>query len=78
MSEEETIILEYLKGRPESAFAKREIARRAVKRIIYEENPRWVDAPLQGLLNQGLIEVDDGGNYHIPWDDILNGKKVEG
>jgi hypothetical protein len=78
MSDEESIILDYLKANPESAFAKREIARRAVRRVVYEQNPRWVDAPLQGLLNRKLIEVDQGGNYHIPWDDLLNGKKVEG
>lgn len=75
MSEEESLILEYLRSRPASACAKREIARKAVHRTVYEENPRWVDAPLQGLLNQKLIEVDESGNYHIPWDDESGGKK---
>ena len=69
MSEEESLILEFLKSRPESACAKREIARHAVRRSVYEENPRWVDAPLQGLLNQKLIEKDSSGSYHVPRDD---------
>ena len=38
MTQEETSILDYLKSRPESAFAKREIARKAVKRVVYEKN----------------------------------------
>ena len=68
MTPEETAILEYLKARPESAFAKREIARKAVRRAEYEENPHWADAPLAALVNQKLIEIDDNGNYHVPWE----------
>jgi hypothetical protein len=68
MTPEETCILDYLNGRPESAFAKREIARKAVRRTEYEENPHWADAPLASLVNQKLIEIDENGNYHIPWE----------
>ena len=68
MTSEETSILDYLKGRPESAFAKREIARKAAKRAVYEENPHWADAPLASLVIQKLIEIDENGNYHIPWE----------
>ena len=75
MTEEATLILEYLRSRPDCACAKREIARKAVHRTVYEENPRWVDAPLQALLNQNLIQVDESGNYHIPSDDTSGGKK---
>jgi len=67
MTPEETCILEYLNGRPDTACAKREIARKAIRRSDYEENPHWADAPLAALLNQKLIEVDENGNYHIPW-----------
>ena len=68
MTDEEMIILDFLKARPDCAFARREIARRAVKRIVFEENPHWIDAPLQGLLNANLIEMDKNGNFHVPWD----------
>ncbi len=68
MTQEETSILDYLKSRPESAFAKREIARKAVKRVVYEENAHWADAPLASLVIQKRIEIDDNGNYHIPWE----------
>ena len=66
MTQEETVILDYLKGRPESAFAKREIARKAFKRTVYEQNPHWVDAPLASLVSQQLVQIDDNGNYHVP------------
>ncbi len=66
MTPEETTILDYLNGRPESAFAKREIARKAAKRVVYEENPHWADAPLASLVQQKLIEIDGNGNYHLP------------
>jgi len=70
MTQEETSILDYLKGRPESAFAKREIGRKAAGRAAYEENPHWADAPLASLVNQRLIEMDANGNYHIPWEKL--------
>ena len=70
MTPEETTILDYLNGRPESAFAKREIARKAAKRVVYEENPHWADAPLASLVQQKLIEIDDNGNYHVPWEKL--------
>lgn len=72
MTSEESIILDFLKGRPESAFAKREIARKAAKRTVFEENPHWVDAPLASLVSQNLVQIDDNGNYHIPWEDIFD------
>jgi len=69
MSEEESQILEFLKSQPQSSCNKREIARRAVHRKVYEENPRWVDAPIQGLLNANLIQMDKNGGFHLPGDD---------
>lgn len=71
MTQEEIVILDYLKGRPGSAFAKREIARKAFKRTVYEQNPHWVDAPLASLVSQQLAQIDDNGNYHVPKNDPL-------
>ena len=70
MTQEETSVLDYLKSRPESAFAKREIARKAAGRNVYDEDPHWADAPLASLVNQSLIVLDNNGNYHIPREDL--------
>ena len=50
MSEEEMIILNFLKQNAETAFARRDIAKRAVKRRVYEADPHWADQPLQTLV----------------------------
>ncbi|MCX6912145.1 MAG: hypothetical protein NT167_03655 [Verrucomicrobia bacterium] len=72
MTYEETAIMNFLNGSRDSYVARREIARKALKRTVFEENPHWVDAPLHwvdaplsGLVDQGLIEQDDSGHYRI-------------
>jgi hypothetical protein len=70
MTYEELAIMNFLKGSPGSFVARREIARKALKRTIFEENPHWADAPLAGLMDQGLLEQDESGHYRI--------KKYEG
>ena len=65
MSEAEGIILEFLKAYPDTGFARKEIARKATHRSVYEENPHWVDAPLHGLLQKKLIALSDNGHYHL-------------
>jgi len=58
-------IVSFLKGSPDSFVARREIARKALKRQAFEENPHWADAPLSGLMDQGLLEQDDSGHFRI-------------
>lgn len=65
MRDEESIILEFFRANSESTFARKEIARRAVRRSEYEENPRWADTPLQTLVARDLLEVDDAGLYRL-------------
>jgi hypothetical protein len=65
MTYEETAILNFVNGSPESYVARREIARKALKRIAFEEDPHWVDAPLSSLVGQGLLEQNDSGHYRI-------------
>ena len=65
MTYEETAIMNFLSGSRDSYVARREIARKALKRVIFEENPHWADAPLSGLVDQGLVEQDDSGHYKI-------------
>jgi len=63
MTQEEARILDFLKARPETLFARREIARKAVKRRVFEEDQHWADVPLASLLAQRLIEQDDSGFF---------------
>jgi len=65
MTYEELAIMNFLKGSPESYVARREIARKALKRTIFEENPHWADAPLASLVDQGLVEQNESGHYKM-------------
>ena len=78
MNEEELIVLTFLRVSPETYYARREIARRAVKRKVYDENPHWADAALVALLDKGLIEQDLTGLYRLKKEDILGRDEEEG
>jgi hypothetical protein len=65
MSYEELAIVNFLRSNPHGYVARREIARKALRRTVFEENPRWADAPLCSLMDQGLLEQDESGHYRI-------------
>ncbi len=65
MTYEESAIMNFLKGSPSAFVGRREIARKAMKRTVFEEDPHWADAPLASLLGQGLIEQDDSASFRI-------------
>jgi hypothetical protein len=65
MTYEELAIMNFLRGCGDAFVARREIARKALKRQIFEENPHWADAPLGGLIDQGLLEQNDSGHYRV-------------
>ena len=65
MTYEEMAIMNFLRGSPGTYAARREIARRALKRTIFEDNPHWADAPLTSLVDHGLVEQNDSGHYRI-------------
>jgi hypothetical protein len=65
MTYEEMAIMNFLRGSPSDYVARREIARKALKRTIFEENPHWADAPLGALVDQGLVEQNESGHYKI-------------
>jgi ABC-type uncharacterized transport system ATPase subunit len=71
MMHEESAIIIFLEGSPDVFIARKEIARKAQKRQVFEENSHWVDAPLASLLNQGPIEQNDACQYRIHKSDIL-------
>jgi len=57
--------MNYLMGIRDCSVARREIARKALKRRVFEENPRWADAPLAALVDSGFIEQDESGHYRV-------------
>jgi hypothetical protein len=65
MSHDEHLILQFMRANPDCLFSRKEISRKAVKRTVFEENPRWAETPLTSLLGQGLIETDDSGYYRL-------------
>jgi hypothetical protein len=72
MTDEEQQIMTFLNTSPETYFARREIARRAVRRQVFEENQHWADAPLASLVMKGMIEQNDGGQYRARKDETLH------
>jgi len=71
MTDEEQLVMTFLNSRPETYFARREIARKAVRRQMYEENQHWADAPLASLLLKGMIQQNDSGQYRAKKDEVL-------
>jgi hypothetical protein len=65
MTDEEQSILNFLQSSPQSFFARKEIARKAMGRKVYEENQNWANTPLDALLGQGQVEQNDGGQFRI-------------
>ncbi len=65
MTYEEANIVEFLKGFPEDFVHRKEIARKAMGRQAFEENPHWADAALTALLDQEVLEQNTSGHYRM-------------
>jgi hypothetical protein len=65
MNYEELAIMNFLHGSPNSYVARREIARKALKRTVFAENPHWADAPLASLVDQRLVGQNESGHYKV-------------
>ncbi len=65
MTYDEHLILQFLRASPDSMFTRKEISRKAVRRTVYDENPRWAEVPLASLVGQGLVQVDENGYYQL-------------
>ena len=61
-SDEEILILNYLKSFPDKFLAPLEIAKKANPRA-FREDPRWAFAALLKLSNTGVLETDAAGHY---------------
>lgn len=62
MSTEETVVLGFLEESPETWYSRREVARKAVRRSEWEENPNWAAGAISGLLSRGKIEENSSGS----------------
>ena len=65
MGDAESILTRFFQENPEARFSRREISRKAVKRVVFEEDPRWADDALNALIARGVIEMDDSGYYSL-------------
>ena len=65
MTTEEQLIVEFMQHSPESGYARMEIARKAVRRKEFEENPRWADAPLTALADRKVVVLDKSGAFRL-------------
>ena len=65
MNDEHIVIINFLRCSPEVWFGKREIARRAVKCKVFDENPRWADEPLRDLIATRVVEENKDGQVRL-------------
>jgi len=65
MNDEQVLIINFMKCSPGVWFGKKEIARRAVKRKAFEENPRWSEEPLAELIAQHVVEENKDGQVRF-------------
>ncbi len=65
MSTEEDVVLRFLEENPETWFSRREIARKAVHRSEFEENPNWATAAISGLITRSKVEENESGSIRL-------------
>ena len=66
LSEEEQIILKYLKDIGEVGASAREICRKAWTKDAYKNDERWAYRHLTSLKEKKLVEMTPAGNYRLP------------
>ena len=77
MNDEELTILCFLRICPETYYSRREVARKSVRRKVFNENPQWADVPLASLVGKRLIERNENGLYRMKKDEVLSGRSPE-
>ena len=65
MTAEEQLIVQFMQQSPDHGYARMEIARKAVRRKEFEENPRWADAPLTALVDRKVVVLDNSGAFRL-------------
>jgi hypothetical protein len=69
MNDEQVLIINFLRTSPGTWFGKKEIARRAVKRRVFDDNPRWADEPIAELVALKIIEENKDGQVCFKTED---------
>ena len=66
LTEEEQIILKFLKDCGETGASMREVCRKAWTKDAWTENERWAYPPLSSLKDKKLVVSTPAGNYRLP------------
>jgi hypothetical protein len=66
LSSEALDILAYLESAGGKFMSAAEISRRAGGKRQFEKHPDWARGLLSRLVDEGLIEVNERGHYHVP------------
>jgi hypothetical protein len=66
LSEQEQLILRYLKDTGEVGASAREICRKAWTKEAWKDDERWAYHHLSSLKDKKLIETSPAGNYRLP------------
>ena len=69
LSSDELDILEYLRSNSGKFVPLLEICRRAGGRRRYEANPEWGRSLMERLVDEDLVQIDDGGHFRLKEDD---------
>ena len=65
MSDAESILMRFFQENPDARYSRKEVSRRAVKRSVFEEEPRWAEDALNALVARGFLETDESGYYSL-------------
>lgn len=65
MSDAESILMRFFQENPDARYSRKEVSRRAVKRSVFEEEPRWAEDTLNALVARGFLETDESGYYSL-------------
>jgi hypothetical protein len=65
VTSEERDIVHFLRSAPRAYFTVREIAKRAGGKKTFAETPDWPKPHLPGLVQRGVLEMDEGGRFRI-------------
>lgn len=66
LSEQEQLILRYLKDTGEVGASAREICRKASTKQAWKDDERWAYRHLTSLKDKKLVETTPSGNYRLP------------
>jgi hypothetical protein len=66
LSEDERLIIAFLRAQSNTFVSTSEISKRAAPRIKYLRNPQWARPSLRRLVTKCIIEANAQGQYRLP------------